>query len=171
MKERQQFIPYIMPFCFFFLMLIDGHISNAILSMMSVPMAFTCNLLLMVMMFATFQLNKTYMVFWAAVMGLLYDSYYYNVIGINLLLFPLLVLLMYFVFERVIPSTLTIILSFIVFVTCLSLGRILLLTLFDLTDTTILDVFTRTLAPTLILNLILILIFVIPLKKAFNVKK
>lgn len=171
MKSSKAYVPYVLPILLFFLMLLDGHISNAILSMLSVPMSFTSCLLLMVMMFATFQMNKAYMVSLATIIGLLYDSYYYNVLGINLILFPLIIWVMYFVFENVIPNTLTIILSFIIFVTFLSLGRVFLLSIFGLTVTTILDVFTRNLAPTLLLNLILILICMAPLKKLFNVKK
>jgi cell shape-determining protein MreD len=61
--------------------------------------------------------------------------------------------------------------SFIVFVTTLSVGRVLMLTIFKLTHTTILDFFARTLAPTLLVNIILISVLVIPLKRMFNVGK
>ncbi|AQP54019.1 rod shape-determining protein MreD [Vagococcus penaei] len=170
-KERKKRLFYALPFIFFFLMLFDGHLSSIILTIFAVPMSFTSNLLLMMMMFATFQMSKSYMISWALVMGLLYDSYYYNVIGINFVLFPLLVWFMYLLFERVVPNTFTIILAFILFVTALSVGRVILLSLFKLTDTTILDYLTRTLAPTLVVNLILIIILVGPLKKLVNIKR
>ncbi|MDT2813476.1 rod shape-determining protein MreD [Vagococcus carniphilus] len=171
MMQKRKYFPYTLPIIFFLVMLVDGHISSSILGLFSVPMDFTSNLLLMFLMFATFQMEKPYLVIWSSLIGLLYDSYFYNVIGINLVLLPIIVLLMYGLFEHVIPSTFTIILSFIVFVTLLSVGRVFLLVLFKLTETTILDFFARTLAPTLLLNILLIAILVVPLKKMFNVKK
>lgn len=171
MMQKRKYLSYTLPLIFFLMMLIDGHISSSILGMFSVPMDFTSNLLLMFLMFATFQMEKPYLVVWSSVIGLLYDSYYYNVIGINLILLPIIVLLMYGLFEHVFPNTFTIILSFIVFVTLLSVGRVFLLVLFKLTHTTVLDFFARTLAPTLVLNILLIAILVVPLKKMFNVKK
>ncbi len=171
MMQKRKYFTYTLPLIFFLIMLVDGHISSSILGLFSVPMDFTSNLLLMFLMFATFQMSKPYLVIWSCLLGLLYDSYFYNVIGINLILLPITVLLMYGLFEHVYPNTFTIILSFIVFVTLLSVGRVFLLVLFKLTETTILDFFARTLAPTLVLNIILVSILVVPLKRVFNVKK
>lgn len=171
MTIKRKKLSYGLPFILFFMMLVDGHVTSSILSIFSVPMAFTSNLLLLFLMFATFQMEKVYLVIFSSVIGLLYDSYFYNVIGINLVLLPLIVLVMYALFEHVYPNTFTIIMSFIVFVTALSVGRVFLLTLFDLTNTTILDFFTRTLAPTLLVNIVLIAVLVIPLKRMFNVGK
>ena len=171
MKQKRKYLTFSLPFLLFFMMLVDGHVSSSILGIFSVPMDFTSNLLLLFLMFATFQMEKTYLVIFSGIIGLLYDSYFYNVVGINFILLPLVVLLMYAVFEHVYPNTFTIILSFIVFVTALSIGRVLLLTIFNLTHTTILDFFARTLAPTLVLNIILVALFVVPLKKMFNVGK
>lgn len=170
MRKKRHYLPFILPFILFFIMLIDGHISAAVLGIFSVPMDFTSNLLLLFLMFATFQMEKTYLVIVSGIIGLLYDSYFYNVIGINLVLLPILVLLMYALFEHVYPNTFTIILSFIVFVTTLSVGRVLLLTIFNLTNTTILDFFARTLAPTLVINILLAAAFTVVLKRVFNVK-
>ncbi|MBO0476530.1 rod shape-determining protein MreD [Vagococcus sp. DIV0080] len=171
MTKKRKYLSYSLPFILFFMMLIDGHISSRILAVLSVPMDFTSNLLLLFLMFATFQMEKPYLVITSGVIGLLYDSYFYNVVGINFILLPLIVLVMYALFEHVYPNTFTLILSFIVFVTALSLGRVLLLTIFNLTHTTVLDFFARTLAPTLIVNICLIAILVVPLKKMFNVGK
>lgn len=170
MRKKRTHLSFTLPFILFFMMLIDGHISSAVLGIFSVPMDFTSNLLLLFLMFATFQMEKTYLVIFSGIIGLLYDSYFYNVIGINLILLPILVLLMYLLFEHVYPNTFTIILSFIVFVTTLSVGRVLILTIFNLTNTTILDFFARTLAPTLVINILLAAAFTVPLKRMFNVK-
>ncbi|MGO3731840.1 MAG: rod shape-determining protein MreD [Vagococcus sp.] len=169
--NKRKVFTYVLPMVFFIMMLADGHISSSILGWTAVPMDFTSNLLLMFLMFSTFQMDKAYIIVWACLIGLLYDSYFYNVIGINFILFPLIVVLMYLVFEHVLPSTFTIILSFIVFVTCLAVGRVLLLSIFKLTDTSVLDFFARTLAPTLVLNIAMISVLVVPLKKIFNIKK
>lgn len=171
MRTKRKYLSVSLPFILFFMMLIDGHISSSILGIFSVPMDFTSNLLLLFLMFATFQMEKTYLVIFSGIIGILYDSYFYNVVGINFILLPLIVLIMYGLFEHVYPNTFTLILSFIVFVTTLSVGRVLLLTIFNLTHTTILDFFARTLAPTLVLNIILVAVLAVPLKKMFNVGK
>lgn len=171
MRTKRKYLSVSLPFILFFMMLIDGHISSSILGIFSVPMDFTSNLLLLFLMFATFQMEKTYLVIFSGIIGILYDSYFYNVVGINFILLPLIVLIMYGLFEHVYPNTFTLILSFIVFVTALSVGRVLLLTIFNLTHTTILDFFARTLAPTLVLNIILVAVLAVPLKKMFNVGK
>lgn len=171
MTKKRKNLSYSLPLILFFMMLMDGHVSSTMLKIFSVPMDFTSNLLLLFLMFATFQMEKPYLVITSGIIGLLYDSYFYNVVGINFILLPLLVLVMYALFEHVYPNTFTLILSFIIFVTALSVGKVLLLTIFNLTDTTVLDFFARTLAPTLVLNTLLIFILVVPLKKMFNVGK
>ncbi|MEG0285865.1 MAG: rod shape-determining protein MreD [Vagococcus sp.] len=171
MIKKRKYLSYSLPFILFFMMLIDGHVSSAVLKVFSVPMDFTSNLLLLFLMFATFQMEKTYLVITSGIIGILYDSYFYNVVGINFIILPLMVLVMYALFEHVYPNTFTLILSFIVFVTAISISRVLLLTIFKLTDTTILDFFARTLAPTLVLNILLTSALVVPLKKMFNVGK
>lgn len=110
------------------------------------------------------------MITWSSIIGLLYDSYYYNILGVNFVLLPIMVMLTYLLFEHVIPNTYTIILSVIIFVTTLSIGRASMLVLFNLTNGTALDFFVRTLAPTLGINILLILLLIIPLKRWFNVK-
>ncbi|WP_326716954.1 rod shape-determining protein MreD [Vagococcus jeotgali] len=169
--SESKYFSYYLPILLFITMLVDAHISSGLMSLFAVPMTFTSNLTLLLFMFSTFKVGKVYLTSWAAVIGLLYDSYFYNVIGINLILYPLLVLLMYLLFEHVIPNTFTLILSFIVFVTLLSIGRVLLLTAFNLTNTTFLDFFTRNLTPTLLINTLYITLFVIPLSKLFGLKK
>lgn len=171
MITKRKYLSYSLPIILFFMMLIDGHVSNALLKIFAVPMDFTSNLLLLFLMFATFQMEKTYLVITSGIIGILYDSYFYNVVGINFILLPLIVLVMYALFEHVYPTTFTLILSFIVFVTALSIGRVLLLSVFKLTDTTILDFLARTLAPTLVLNILLTSALAVPLKKMFNVGK
>lgn len=168
--NNQKIYRYTLPFVFFLMMLIDGHISSALLGYFSVPMDFTSNLLLIVLMFSTFQMEKSYMITWSSIIGLLYDSYYYNILGVNFVLLPIMVMLTYLLFEHVIPNTYTIILSVIIFVTTLSIGRASMLVLFNLTNGTALDFFVRTLAPTLGINILLILLLIIPLKRWFNVK-
>lgn len=169
--EKKSYYPYYLPIILFISMLVDGHVSSAMMGMMSIPMTFTSHLVLLILMFSTFKVDKTYLMIWATVIGLLYDSYFYNVLGINLILFPILVFLMYTLFDYVEPTTVTLILSFIIFVTLLSIGRAVLLSIFKLTNATFLDFFTRNLAPSLLINTIYICLLVVPLSKIYGIKK
>jgi len=169
--EKKSYYPYYLPIILFISMLVDGHVSSAMMGMMSIPMTFTSHLVLLILMFSTFKVDKTYLMIWATVIGLLYDTYFYNVLGINLILFPILVFLMYTLFDYVEPTTVTLILSFIIFVTLLSIGRAVLLSIFKLTNATFLDFFTRNLAPSLLINTIYICLLVVPLSKIYGIKK
>jgi len=169
--EKKSYYPYFLPIILFICMLIDGHVSSAMMGMMSIPMAFTSHLVLLVLMFSTFKVTQSYLMICATVIGLLYDSYFYNVLGINLILFPILVFCMYTLFEYVEPTPLTLILSFIIFVTLLSVGRAVLLSVFKLTNATFLDFFTRNLAPSLLVNTIYICLLTVPLSKLYGITK
>lgn len=160
----------LLPVACFFIMLLDGHISNVMLTIFSVPMNFTSNLLLLVMLFISFRTSKNYLVVVAGCIGLLYDSYYYNLFGINVLLFPLIVLIIYTIFEFIEPSIFSLILTFVLSVTLLSVGRVFMLSVFGLTDTTILDFLARSLAPTLVIGLVAVLVFILPLMKWLEIK-
>ena len=80
MRKKRKYLSYSLPFILFFMMLLDGHVSRMILGIVQVPMDFTSNILLLFLMFATFQMSKPYLVIVSGIIGLLYDSYFYNVI-------------------------------------------------------------------------------------------
>ena len=168
---KKSYYPYYLPVILFIAMLVDGHVSSAMMGMLSIPMTFTSHLVLLILMFSTFKVSQSYLMICATVIGLLYDSYFYNVLGINLILLPLIVFLMYRLFDYVKPNTLTLILSFIVFVTLIAIGRAVLLTVFKLTNATFLDFFTRNLAPSLLINTLCICLLVIPLSKVYGINK
>lgn len=168
---KAQYYRYYLPILLFFLMLADSHVSSNLMSFFSVPLTFSSHLLLLCLMYSTFIVDKVYLVSWTAIIGLLYDSYYYNVIGINLILLPLIVFVMYFLFSHVETNYFTLILSFIIFVTLISVGRVMLLSIFNLTHTTFLDFVTRNLGPTLLLNSIYICTLVVPLSKIYGISK
>lgn len=168
---KKSYYPYYLPVILFIAMLVDGHVSSAMMGMLSIPMTFTSHLVLLILMFSTFKVSQSYLMICATVIGLLYDSYFYNVLGINLILLPLIVFLMYRLFDYVKPNTLTLILSFIVFVTLIAIGRAVLLTVFKLTNATFLDFFTRNLAPSLLINTLYICLLVIPLSKVYGINK
>jgi len=169
--EKKSYYPYYLPILLFISMLVDGHVSSAMMGMLSMPMTFTSHLVLLILMFSTFKVDRSYLIICATVIGLLYDSYFYNVLGINLILFPILVFLMYTLFDYVEPTTVTLILSFIIFVTLISIGRAVLLSVFKLTNATFLDFFTRNLAPSLLVNTLYICLLVVPLSKIYGIKK
>ncbi|MGX4685381.1 rod shape-determining protein MreD [Vagococcus sp. JNUCC 83] len=168
---KKSYYPYYLPVILFIAMLVDGHVSSAMMGMLSIPMTFTSHLVLLILMFSTFKVSQSYLMICATVVGLLYDSYFYNVLGINLILLPLIVFLMYRLFDYVKPNTLTLILSFIVFVTLIAIGRAVLLTVFKLTNATFLDFFTRNLAPSLLVNTLYICLLVIPLSRVYRINE
>lgn len=171
MMTKRQVINFLLPPVLFLLMLLDGHVSSIFRSWTGSSLMMFSNLLLLLIMFATFQVNKTYLVILTLVIGVLADSYYYNIIGVYALLLPLLVLVIYGTFEHVIPTTFTIILSFIVFLTLFEVGNAAMQMIFQLTQVNMLSFLTKVLGPTLFVNIIFVCCFVWPLKKVFNIKK
>ena len=102
------------------------------------------------------------------VLGLFYDCYYLGIIGIYTVCLTVMVWLLY-VFHGVIYQNLyTMFFALVIFVTGYEVILLVTQILFKLSATTSVFFISRYLAPTLLVNIILFAITLIPLKRLFK---
>ena len=78
------------PVLLLFLMLLDGQISTLIASFLPIRFHLVCHLVLIFLLFISVELSDVTAFTIFLVIGILYDAYYFHVIGIATLLLPLL---------------------------------------------------------------------------------
>lgn len=158
---------YWMVLSLFLLMLVDAQISNFLKQRFSDNIAINSSLLLLVLMFGTFRYSKRYMLIVATFIGLLFDSYFYGVIGIYLLCLPLSVYLVFTIFNYVKPTIASLFLSFIIMITFVQSATVFIQTVFQVVKIDTGSFITENLGPTLIFNGVVFIILIYPLKKLF----
>lgn len=154
-----------LPFILIILMLLDGQISNLLRVATTNAVYLNSHLLLIGLILGCLNLNKRYLVVMSIVLGIIFDVYYYSIIGINMVSLPLTVMLIYVVFDYVRPSILSILLSLVIFITIMDSSAYLIQAVFKLINGDLLGFITRNLGPTLIMNVILFVILSYPIKK------
>ena len=84
------FKSYILPFLVLFVvMLIDGHLSNLLTNLFPNNIHLLSHLLLIFILYISINLSENTNFIMLLLIGLLYDAYYFHVIGISTLLLPL----------------------------------------------------------------------------------
>ncbi|WP_071130147.1 rod shape-determining protein MreD [Enterococcus timonensis] len=164
-------LKYYAPFIFFLFMLLDAQITRALEVVSQDTVFWHAHLLMLALVLATLKLSRRYMVISSIVIGLVMDSYYIGIIGIYALGLPLLVLLAYQIFQYVEPNLFVLLLTVIILVTFLEVALLVIQMIFSLAAIVPAVFITRTLGPTILLNVAIFLILIIPLKKLFGFKK
>ena len=84
------FKSYILPFLVLFVvMLVDGHLSNLLTNLFPNNIHLLSHLLLIFILYISINLSENTNFIMLLLIGLLYDAYYFHVIGISTLLLPL----------------------------------------------------------------------------------
>lgn len=84
------FKSYILPFlALFVVMLVDGHLSNLLTNLFPNNIHLLSHLLLIFILYISINLSENTNFTMLLLIGLLYDAYYFHVIGISTLLLPL----------------------------------------------------------------------------------
>ncbi|MBP1042964.1 rod shape-determining protein MreD [Vagococcus sp. BWB3-3] len=163
--EKKTIMKIVLPFILIILMLLDGQISNLLRVATTDNIYLNSHLLLIGLILGCLNLNKQYIVIMSVILGVIFDVYYYSIIGINMVSLPLTVMLIYVVFDFVRPSVLSILLSLVIFITIMDSSAYFIQAIFKLINGDLLGFITRNLGPTLILNIFLFIILSYPIKK------
>ena len=84
------FKSYILPFLVLFVvMLVDGHLSNLLTNLFPNNIHLLSHLLLIFILYISISLSENTNFIMLLLIGLLYDAYYFHIIGISTLLLPL----------------------------------------------------------------------------------
>ncbi|QIL45888.1 rod shape-determining protein MreD [Vagococcus coleopterorum] len=154
-----------LPVLLFILTLLDGQLSRGLRSVMTNQAFLNSHLLLIALILASIWYSKRYMVITSMFIGLLFDIYYYGIIGINMVVLPLTVLLVYLVFKHVPINMLSIILGLIVFITIMDSSAYLLQVVFNLRTPGVARYVVGNLGPTLMFNIVACLLLSFPINK------
>lgn len=164
MKQKTYF-QWWLPIVFFLLMLLDSQLSYVVRILVGGQVILNFHLLLMAIIAASFHCKRSYLLVVTTFIGFLYDNYYYGVLGIQMLALPLIVLLVYWIFSKVEPSFLSLIVSLVIFVTIMEFTVFIVQIVFKLIHATMLNFIVDVLGPSLLLNVIVFILLYYPLKK------
>ena len=153
------------PLLLLFLMLLDGQISTLIASFLPISFHLVCHLVLIFLLFISVEVSDVTAFTIFLVIGILYDAYYFHVIGIATLLLPLLsVLVNKYI---MMGNKITRFLSVLILVFLFEFVSFLLANLVSLTSMEISSFIVYSLAPTMVLNSLLLLILQPVLEKVY----
>lgn len=169
MLKEESFKYYAAPM-FFFMMLVDAHLTRTFLSWSHGNYIWSTHLLLLIMFFVVTRLSQRYMIISALIIGSIFDVYYLGVLGIYAVAFPLVVWLMYLLEETLYKNLLTESFGWIILVTCIELITLGIQLLFKLTSINIVYFVAHFLGPTLLVNILIFTILYYPLSKLFYSK-
>ncbi|WEG75525.1 rod shape-determining protein MreD [Vagococcus intermedius] len=158
-----------LPIILVVVMLLDGQISNNLRLLTDNTIYFNSHLLLLGLILASLHFSKRYMMILSVCVGILFDVYYYSLVGINMVSLPLTVLLIYMVFKYIEPSIVSISISLVVFITIMDTSAYMLPVVFKLINGNIFEFIAKNLGPTLLFNVVMFLLLVYPLKKIITV--
>lgn len=158
---------YFAPFLFFFLMLIDAHLTQNLMAFSQDRYIWRAHLVLIAMLFAVKYLSKNYMILIALAIGSLFDLYYLGLIGVYAVTFPVTIWLMYLLYGILFQNDFNLFFGMIICVTFFEILIVSIQLIFNLISIDLIYFVTQLLAPTLLLNMGLYLISLYPFKKIF----
>ena len=162
------FKSYILPFLVLFVvMLVDGHLSNLLTNLFPNNIHLLSHLLLIFILYISINLSENTNFIMLLLIGLLYDAYYFHIIGISTLLLPLagVVISKYnsvLMSNRVSRFLTVAILVFFFEVATFALANVTHLTQMPFTDFVV-----YTIAPTMVSNLLFFLLLQPILEKIY----
>lgn len=162
---RRTTLKYITPFLLFFLFLLDAHVTRLITSWTNNVYVANAHLALLVLLIISRVVDERFLLGTSLILGILYDLYYIGVIGIYAVIFPVLVMLLYFFKKTIQQNILTLFFTIVISVTLFELISLLLQTIFGLTGVSGNFFVPRYLGPTLLFNIITFVILIFPLEK------
>lgn len=167
---KKETMNYFMAPLFFFVMLIDAHLTSTFISWSHDTYVWGVHLLLLLMLFSGNLLSKRYMILSALLIGSIFDLYYIGVLGIYAVALPLVIWLMYIMHEAIYQNILTRFFGMIILITSLELITAGIQALFNLTAINGIFFVTRFLGPTLLINIIFFFVLYYPMKRLFEKK-
>ncbi|EEV34101.1 rod shape-determining protein MreD [Enterococcus gallinarum] len=166
--KKNTYLKYFAGAFFFLMMLLDGQLTRLLERWTQDNYIASAHLLLIAFLCGARYLPKNYLIIIALIIGCLYDLYYIGIIGIYAVAFPMIVWIMYILNKTLYQNIFTMFFGMIIFVTGLEMVTLGIQLLFKIATVNTSFFVSRFLAPTLLLNIILFVILVIPFMKLFK---
>jgi rod shape-determining protein MreD len=167
---RKDQLKYVAPIIFFFLMLIDAHLTKTIETWTDNTYFASAHFLLLAFLFVVPQMSRRYLITVSLIIGFICDCYYTGIIGFYSVALTATVVLM-FIFKDVIQTNLlTGFFGMVIFVTLYEMIAMLLQVIFHISNIHPLVFVTEVLGPTLLLNMLIFVLFSYLFKKLLTAK-
>lgn len=167
-KSLERVVFFIGLFIAFFL---DGSISQLAAPLLfnypytAVPYLTVLWLVLSVFFISTIKIN---FVFWAAVIGFIFDVYYTGVLGVSIFIFPLTVMITRGLYHALAPNFLSDFLIFFIDITFIIIVSYIAMAMIGQTHLSISELLVNALAPSLALNLIFLVLLYYPIFSLYD---
>lgn len=150
---------YVLPFLFLFVvMLIDGHLSNLLTNLFSNDIHLLSHLLLILILYVSIDFSENINFVILLLIGLLYDAYYFHIIGLSTLLLPLSGIVVSKYNSVLMTNRVSRFLSVAVLVFFFEIATFALANVTQLTRMSFEDFVVYTMAPTMVFNLLFFLL-------------
>ncbi|HFI0257123.1 TPA: rod shape-determining protein MreD [Streptococcus suis] len=150
---------YLAPIVLFTVFLLDAQISTLLSNLAPSTVSITSYLLLIVGMYIIDKINLTYTIILFSMLGIVYDIYYLNILGLSTTLFPLIIYMVYYFTTNVHLNRWTSLMILGVMIFGFEFTSFVLARLFQLTNLSMFIFVVYKLLPSLLYNLFILLIF------------
>ena len=149
---------YVLPFLVLFVvMLIDGHLSNLLTNLFSNDIHLLSHLLLILILYVSIDFSENINFVILLLIGLLYDAYYFHIIGLSTLLLPLSGIVVSKYNSVLMTNRVSRFLSVAILVFFFEIATFALENVNQLTRMSFADFVVYKMAPTMVFNLLFIL--------------
>ncbi|MGM0126204.1 rod shape-determining protein MreD [Enterococcus sp. AZ194] len=167
---RKEYVKYYAPAVFFLLMLIDGQLTRSVGIWSNGGYLANVHILLLAVLCGCMTLPRRFMIITTIIIGIIYDSYYIGVIGIFSVALPVTVLCMYALAKTINTNVFTIFFGYIIFITSFEVISLVIQFIFKLAIIDGSVFIAQYLAPTLLLNMGLFVLLIVPFRKLFVIE-
>jgi len=162
------FKSYILSFLVLFVvMLVDGHLSNLLTNLFPNNIHLLSHLLLIFILYISINLSENTNFIMLLLIGLLYDAYYFHVIGISTLLLPLAGIVISKYNSVLMSNRVSRFLTVAILVFFFEVATFALANVTHLAQMSFADFVVYTIAPTMVLNLLFFLVIQLILEKIY----
>ena len=162
------FKSYILPFLVLFVvMLVDGHLSNLLTNLFPNNIHLLSHLLLIFILYISINLSENTNFIMLLLIGLLYDAYYFHIIGISTLLLPLVGIVISKYYSVLMSNRVSRFLTVAILVFFFEVATFALANVTHLAQMSFADFVVYTIAPTMVSNLLFFLLLQPILEKIY----
>ncbi|MEX2805711.1 rod shape-determining protein MreD [Streptococcus sp. H31] len=158
---------YCLVFLIFILLLVDGQFSYLLNSLFNYYVIISSQLFLAALLFTCHNNSSAFIFFESTVIGLLFDFYYLNHIGVVTLVLPFLTFFIGKLDSRQMTGFFSNLVIYLIFIFFFNILSYFLSFLYGFTDVSLSFFITYNLAPTLVFNILVFFVCQKPLRKLF----
>ncbi|MBY5006636.1 rod shape-determining protein MreD [Streptococcus suis] len=163
----KRYFNYLSPMVLFIAFLLDAQLSTLLSNLAPGTVSITSYLLFITGMYIIDKINLTYSLILFSILGVIYDIYYLDILGISTTLFPLIIYIVYYFTTKIHLNRWISLMILVVMIFSFEFTSFALARLFQLTNLSMFIFVVYNLLPSLLYNLFFLFIFYPLFKKSF----